>query len=218
MTRFRNIVGPCECYLTREEELVLIERWQTAGDEEARLTLFRSVFPIMLKTVNVFCRRLNRSDVEEFEAAAACGVLRAIDRFDPDRGCRLSTYAMRAAWSFMDREVSERVIRLPQNFRGQAKYRDEIERALSVGGLPEYFQEESLTFVDRPAGDDFAEPLANAIACLGERERIVIVGVFFDRRTLTDIGLEIGVTKERVRQIKEIALARLRKMLEPMAA
>lgn len=219
MNSFRNMIGPCR-YLARDEELELMRRWQLERDAEARLALFRGVFPLMLRRVNAFCRRYGRTDFEEFESAACCGVLRAIDLFDPARGCRLSTYAMWGARTFMERQLAKRVIQVPENFLRQKTYRAEIERALAT--LPfvyhgaEKFEHAELSYCDRQPEEP--APLWGAIDQLTERERLVIVGWFFEQRTLADIGAGLGVTRERARQIKEQALDRLRELLEPAAA
>ena len=48
---------------------------------------------------------------------------------------------------------------------------------------------------------------------LEPRLRLVIMGLFFEDRTLEDIGRQLHLTRERVRQLKEIALEELRNMI-----
>jgi RNA polymerase primary sigma factor len=55
--------------------------------------------------------------------------------------------------------------------------------------------------------------MANIMGILNEREKIIIedyYGISGTPRTLEDIGLDFNLTKERVRQIKEKALRKLR--------
>jgi RNA polymerase primary sigma factor len=61
--------------------------------------------------------------------------------------------------------------------------------------------------------DILKEKLINTLNVLDERERVIIedyFGLSGTPRTLEDIGGDFGLTKERVRQIKERALRRLR--------
>jgi RNA polymerase sigma factor for flagellar operon FliA len=52
--------------------------------------------------------------------------------------------------------------------------------------------------------------LSKAIETLGERERIVVVLYYFERRTLAEIGRVLGVTESRVSQMHTAAMGRLR--------
>ena len=55
--------------------------------------------------------------------------------------------------------------------------------------------------------------LAEAMRCLDDREWIVIRGYFWYDLTLKEIGDPLGLTRERIRQIKEQALDKLREAL-----
>jgi RNA polymerase sigma factor for flagellar operon FliA len=52
--------------------------------------------------------------------------------------------------------------------------------------------------------------LSRAIETLAERERLVVVLYYFERRTLADIGRVLGVTESRVSQMHTAAMGRLR--------
>lgn len=51
--------------------------------------------------------------------------------------------------------------------------------------------------------------VAELLHCLTEREAYIIVMFFIEGRTLTDLGVELGVTEARVCQIKDAALDKL---------
>jgi RNA polymerase primary sigma factor len=58
------------------------------------------------------------------------------------------------------------------------------------------------------------EELKRALDCLDERERTIIEAVFGigqDEKTMAEIGREYGLTRERVRQIRNKAIKKLRK-------
>lgn len=86
----------------------------------------------------------------------------------------------------------------------------------SVGGQP---------LSERLADDDAVDPLgevesretshllARAIEMLSERERLVVVLYYFERRTLAQIGRVLGVTESRVSQIHNAAVGRLRTVM-----
>ena len=55
--------------------------------------------------------------------------------------------------------------------------------------------------------------LSKSLNVLDKRDKAVIIGRFYDGKTLQEIGLEMGLTGERVRQIETRALFRLNKMI-----
>jgi RNA polymerase nonessential primary-like sigma factor len=67
-------------------------------------------------------------------------------------------------------------------------------------------------------GEDLNSAVEKWLDCLSEKQRAVVERRFgihgFERATLEQVGAEIGVTRERVRQIQMDALARLRSVME----
>jgi RNA polymerase primary sigma factor/RNA polymerase sigma factor len=84
--------------------------------------------------------------------------------------------------------------------------------------------EERLDWTADQRSDGFAEErqqtqrekeVAKILDCLSDREREIIskrygLGERFERQTLKDVGADLGVSKERIRQIETRALAKLR--------
>ncbi|MCL2850011.1 MAG: FliA/WhiG family RNA polymerase sigma factor, partial [Micrococcales bacterium] len=105
---------------------------------------------------------------------------------------------------------------LAQVATGSVAALDEVMTSDSSAGQP---------LSERLADDDAADPLgevesqetshllARAIEMLSERERLVVVLYYFERRTLAQIGRVLGVTESRVSQIHNGAVGRLRAVM-----
>lgn len=79
--------------LTAEEEGALIDAWQKHGDRHARDRLILAFAPLAVS----IAKRLKRSTGEidpDLLQQAQIGLMKAADRFDPNRGFRFSTYAV----------------------------------------------------------------------------------------------------------------------------
>lgn len=79
--------------VSRERERELAQRWCEGGDRSARDLLVRA----QLRHVVAIARRYRRhsgATLEELVAEGNFGLVRALDKFDPDRGTRFVTYAV----------------------------------------------------------------------------------------------------------------------------
>jgi RNA polymerase sigma-32 factor len=79
--------------VSRERERELAQRWCEGGDRSARDLLVRA----QLRHVVAIARRYRRhsgATLEELVAEGNFGLMRALDKFDPDRGTRFVTYAV----------------------------------------------------------------------------------------------------------------------------
>jgi RNA polymerase primary sigma factor len=148
--------------------------------------------------------RIGNVDFPELISEGNMALLRAVDKFDASRGYKFSTYACRAIL----KSFSRLAIR-------QGRYRmhfpTEYDPAL-----------EKSEWMDIKRGRreaDVLSDLKEIILCnlesLDEVERTVIRERFaLAPETLEEVGQIIGVTKERVRQIQNKALMKLRNVLE----
>jgi RNA polymerase primary sigma factor len=97
-------------------------------------------------------------------------------------------------------------------FRGT---REKVSRPVSMAA-PTNRRRLSDTLAARPEGEEGAHRqdelayLEVRLSALPERERFVIREVYFGAATNAEVGAQLGVSKERVRQIKDSALRRLR--------
>jgi RNA polymerase sigma-32 factor len=79
--------------LTAEEELTLFAQYRGNGDIRARNRLLLAHGPLVVRAVKNFVNR-GTASVDDLRQEAFLGLARAIDKFDPSRGARLSTFAV----------------------------------------------------------------------------------------------------------------------------
>ena len=179
-------------------------------------------------------------DLSDLIAEGNYGLMKAIDNFDWSKGLRFISYAVWWVRQSILQSLNEnaRTIRLPVNVVQELHRAKKALDATGVE-LPEKFaslpytinldnplNEEGDTLIDvlnnpnaelADAGlsteDTLKKKLIEMLNVLDSRERIIIenyFGLSGNTRTLEDIGGDFSLTKERVRQIKEKALRKLR--------
>ena len=134
-------------------------------------------------------------------------LLRAIEKFDVSRGFKFSTYACRAILKGFNR-MATKTGRYIQRF--PTEFDPELERS-DYDVLKHQIQQDN-------AVDDLREVLADNRANLTDVERTVITQRFAldsgdKKKTLSEVGLQVGLTTERVRQIQKKALSKLKATL-----
>ncbi len=179
-------------------------------------------------------------DLPDLIAEGNLGLMKAIEHFDWSKQLRFISYAVWWVRQSILQSLNEnaRTIRLPVNVVQELhKAKKELDK--SGVELPEKFinlpytvnldsplNEEGDTLLDvlnNPNADladanlsteqTLKEKLLSMLDALDEREKIIIqdyFGLSGSTRTLEDIGNDFDLTKERVRQIKEKALRKLR--------
>ena len=78
--------------LSEKEEYMLAKRWQTKGDTKAARKLITSHLRLVAKIAFGF--RGYKLPIEDLISEGNVGLMKAVKKFDPDKGFRLSTYAM----------------------------------------------------------------------------------------------------------------------------
>jgi RNA polymerase primary sigma factor len=179
-------------------------------------------------------------DLSDLIAEGNLGLMKAIKNFDWHKDLRFISYAVWWVKQSIIQSLNDnaRTIRLPVNVvQDLHKAKKEIaitgkELELKFSSLPSMIDldmtinDEGDTLVDMIANPNALAPdagfntkdmlknkLISLLNVLDDREKVIIedyFGLSGTPRTLEDIGGDFGLTKERVRQIKERALRRLR--------
>ena len=266
-----KIVDPTQIYLnelsksvllTAEEEITL-GRLVQKGDQPARQRMIESNLRLVVKISRRYMKRgLPLLDIIE---EGNLGLIRAVEKFDPEKGFRFSTYATWWIRQTIERAIMNqtRTIRLPihiiKEMNGYIKAQRFLAQKLDHEPRPEDIAEyldkpvktvikmlklnERVTSVDVPAGKDYEKPLLDSIADeddhspadalqkenikdnitgwvyqLSDKQREVICRRYglcgHENSTLEKVAQELGVTRERVRQIQMDGLKRLKEILE----
>ena len=249
--------------LLNAEEEVYFARLALKGDEAARKRMIESNLRLVVKIARRYVNRgLTLLDLIE---EGNLGLIRAVEKFDPERGFRFSTYATWWIRQTIERALMNqtRTIRLPihvvKELNVYLRAARELTQKLDHEPSPEEIAEmldrpvqdvkrmlslnERVTSVDVPMGPDSersmvenitgenitdpSELLQNSnlhgsltewLSELSDKQREVIARRFgllgYEMSTLEEVGHEIGLTRERVRQIQVEALKRLRSIME----
>jgi len=150
----------------------------------------------------------NSDEFDEFVSEANAILLNAIDKFDFSRGYRFSTYATHAIQRHLFRLMKRR------HRKGQAFAGDTHEIAMAQSASEE-------TFPDAQAVMDAAKSILQRLdEVLTEREKRIVLSRFGldgteKPKALRVIGEELGISKERVRQILQQSLEKLGPIASP---
>ena len=261
--------------LDAETELKLAYAWRDQRDEEALHRLINAYMRLAISMAAKFKRY--GAPMNDLIQEAGLGLMKAADKFDPDRGVRFSTYAVwwiKASiqdyvmrnWSmvrtgstssqkslfFNMRRVQARLEREAQA-TGETLDRHQLRHMIAHEvGVPLHDVE---MMEGRLSGSDFSLNatqsadedgrewiealeddgaqaqeivedehdrgqlrgwLVEALGALNERERFIVRErkLREEGRTLESLGTELGLSKERVRQLEAAAFAKMRKSLE----
>ena len=247
--------------LTAEEEVYFARR-ALKGCEASRKRMIVSNLRLVVK----IARRYNNRGLALLDLIEEgnLGLIRAVEKFDPERGFRFSTYATWWIRQTIERAIMNqtRTIRLPIHvvkelnvyLRTARELAQELDHEPTEEDIALHLDKpidevskmlrlnERISSVDTPIGGENDKALLDILADdnesspedelqdsnikqnivswlqeLNVKQREVLARRFglmgYEPSTLEDVGAEIGLTRERVRQIQVEGLRRLKDML-----
>jgi len=165
-----------------------------------------------LALVLAMAKRTRMGDVDfgELVSEGNMALLRAVEKFDIGRGFKFSTYACRAILKAFSRIAMK-------NSRYRQAFPTEFDPTMEKSNYTESRRQD----VEQDAVEELQQIIGENRAQLSDVEKTVIQARFAINRgqdapamTLEEVGRVIGVTKERVRQIQNKALEKLRATIE----
>jgi len=252
--------------LTVAEEAELARRIKR-GDTQARERMIRANLRLVIKIARDY-ENLGLPLLDLINEGNI-GLMKAVERFDPKKGGKFSTYGSYWIKQSIKRALANqsKVIRLPvhvqerlfkmrrvqhkwQEVYGRNPERQELSQELGLGDMIVRRMEQaciSINSLDAPLGDDDSTRLADVVmdegmptafdevdqkmmhalvtgmlGSLNQRELLIIQERFGldggPGRTLEEIASRFGLTRERIRQLQNIALNKLRRQFERLDA
>ena len=155
--------------------------------------------------------RMSEVDFGELVSEGNMALLRAVEKFDIARGFKFSTYACRAILKAFSR-IAMKTSRYRQAF--PAEFDPAMERSNYLETRRAETEQDAVEELQRIIGENRALLSDVEKTVIESRFGIMPVGQEGSPMTLEEVGKVIGVTKDRVRQIQNKALEKLRLILE----
>lgn len=209
--------------LEEQTEKDLLWAWRSLGDTQARDIVIQNNLRLV---VSIAKQYLNLGmTYEDLIQEGNMGLMYAIDTFDTKFNNKLSTYATWWIRHYITRAISNqaRIIRIPAAIlesKKEVDIQDPLSLDVPVGDTnEETFKDTIIDYYnvgpeERIMREELKEHLDVVVETLSAREQEIVRRRFglkdYLPQTLDEIGETIGISKERVRQIEQGALRKLR--------
>ena len=193
--------------LSRYEERKLWKKYKQDNDLTARNKLIESNLKFVASIAK--CYRGRGLSYSELVAEGNVGLMKAIDKFEVKKGNRMTSYSV---W-WIRQTILEAIQKrnntdsddYPKDFEGQLENEETAETAVNN---PQPFID------DEGEDEEVKSTILELVDRLNDREKEVIIryyGIYGNQEeTLEEIGKGMNLTKERIRQISEKALKKMR--------
>jgi RNA polymerase primary sigma factor len=206
-SRFRGAINPAKVMAADLDQVEALQ----AEALEVRNQIIRANLRLVVSLVKKLCRYDH--DLAELVSDGYVSLMRAVEKFDFSLGYKFSTYA---SWVIINTTVRD---------SARAHRRDRLLTRTEpmLEAAPDHRNADCPCEMEQECCRD---AIRRMLVRLDDRERKIIVSRFglegTCRKTLTQLGKELGITKERVRQLENRAREKLREIavaqkLGPMA-
>ncbi len=192
----------------RDDHLALVRAYRCDGDETARARLIELLLPLVRALAY---RHINRGErFEDLVQVGSIGLIRAIDRFDPDRGDDFASFAVPTITGEIRHHLRDRtaVVRIPRRHAALRAPRTAVslsipeevdarlDRATAIHGAYDATEDRLL--------------LVAGFRTLAARERRIMHLRFFAGLSQGEIAEEVGVSQVQVSRLIRASLERMR--------
>ncbi|MER3456702.1 MAG: RNA polymerase subunit sigma-70 [candidate division GAL15 bacterium] len=188
--------------LTPTEERRLWERYKERGDLQARARLVEAYQPLVFKVV--MGMGLPEAHLMDMIQEGTVGLIDAVERFDPARGFRFSTYA--------SYRIRGAVLNALRRERAQAQWLDDGDGSAAV--LERLEDATAAEALDAVEDEVLAGQLAEGLVRLPPRERAVLAAFYLRLRSPQEAARELGVSVSHLYRLHHKVLSILRRWLE----
>jgi RNA polymerase sigma factor for flagellar operon FliA len=205
----------------KEQNKELWERYiKNKNDDELRNELVVRYLFLVKKFAKQYEKRLGyHNTFDELVSSGTIGLMHAVSRFEPDRGCLFEAYAARRITGAMLDGIREMdwVPRLERTREKQGTLKNEVTKVISMFDV----NTENSKVVDSAGAFESKEPrperrleqelwLQKMLRGLNAVERTIVISYYYKHKSMTEIGKDLHLSASRIVQIHAALLKRLR--------